>query len=436
MKVGLFGPGLPSIRRVPPTGAAPPPAAPTLTAPAASANVFNTVAVTVSATSSDGDLDRIDWVLDPGGGEVIVATDASAPYSQSWTPTGITLGAHTLVARSVRGGLHTDSASITINVGEVIWVQVASFTCLRGWQSDFGITTGGTPLASGIGPPPALTLTGSVTGVQALRVEIQTTGADGVATYRYGALNTGTTSVTWIEQNKVVPGGGGAYAAIGELAGLTFNWPAGAYTNDNVYQGTCSAWVDQKNGFSAAQATASKQPLILWDTVTGRFFLRFDGVDDFLLEPNLDLPAPNATPVLIHSIFKQRTWAANRALYASGTTGGTTQLTGQTATPQLKGFNSGSFTTGVSATLGTLFRGEGLFTGSVNDRLKIGGTNVSTINTGAGNPAAGFIIGAASTSAVNAGAFDVYAVNLFNGNPTELAAIDTILGVMYAGIVV
>lgn len=121
----------------------PPPAVPTLTAPAANANVFNSIAVTVSATSTDGDLDRIDWVLDPGGGEVVIATDSAAPYSQSWTPTGVTDGAHTLVARAVRGAQHTDSASITVNVGEVLHSLVTSVTCLRAWQSDFGVHDAG-----------------------------------------------------------------------------------------------------------------------------------------------------------------------------------------------------------------------------------------------------------------------------------------------------
>ena len=139
----------------------------------------------------------------------------------TWTPTSVSNGSHTLVARATNASGSTDSASITINVRERLWTLVSSVTCQRAWQFDFGLTLGGTPLASGTGPPPALTLTGSVSGnAPALRVEIQTTGADGVATYRYGAANTGSTS-TWIEQNKVVPAGGGTYSAIGALAGLS-----------------------------------------------------------------------------------------------------------------------------------------------------------------------------------------------------------------------
>lgn len=91
------------------------PAAPTLTAPTTGSTLLTAGPYTVSATSTDGDLDRIDWVLDPGGSEVVVATDSAAPYSQTWSPTQHD-GAHTLVARAVRGGLHTDSAAINITL--------------------------------------------------------------------------------------------------------------------------------------------------------------------------------------------------------------------------------------------------------------------------------------------------------------------------------
>lgn len=123
-----------------PSGSSPP-AVPTLTAPGSVA-VFNTVAVTVSATSPDGDLTRIDWVLDPGGGEVVVATDATAPYSTLWTPTGITPGDHTLVARAVRGATHTDSTPTTINVGDLLF-NLVSGGVLRCWQGDFGADDAG-----------------------------------------------------------------------------------------------------------------------------------------------------------------------------------------------------------------------------------------------------------------------------------------------------
>lgn len=430
------------LTRIPDSGAGSPPAVPTLTAPVANgaANLFNGVAVTVAATTSDSP-DRIDWVLDPSGAATIVATDSAAPFSQSWTPTGVSDGSHTLIARAVNAFGSTDSAPLTIVVGEVLHTLVTSVTCQRAWQSDFGIATGGTPLASGTGPPPALTLTGAIAGTVAFRSEIQATGTDGVATYRYGALNTGSTSVTWIEQNKVVPAGGGTYAMTGAMAGATLNWPAGTYTNDNVYQGTCSGWVDQKNATTAAQATASKQPLILWDTTTGRFFLRFDGVDDVLSEPTLNLAAPGVANVFVESAFTQRAWTANRGVCSSGTTGGTTQITGQTATPTLKAFNSVAFTAGsAGASLGTLVRCECLWANSAAlDYLKLAATSSGTgTATGAGDPPAGWNIGATTTNIANAGAFDVYHQHVFTGaggpSAGEKTALDTAQSSMYPGI--
>lgn len=116
-----------------------PPATPTLTAPSTGAVLFAGVSVTVSATSTDGDLTRMDWVVDPGGSEVVVATDATAPYSQSWSP-AISNGAHTLVARAVRGATHTDSAPISITVTTRFQDLVTSVSCLQAVQAELGIT--------------------------------------------------------------------------------------------------------------------------------------------------------------------------------------------------------------------------------------------------------------------------------------------------------
>jgi hypothetical protein len=92
--------------------AEPPPSAPTLTSPTPGSYTVGQ-SVTLTATSPDGDLTRIDFVLDPGGGESVIATDAISPYSQGWLVAG-SVGAHTLVARAVRGALSTDSAPVSV----------------------------------------------------------------------------------------------------------------------------------------------------------------------------------------------------------------------------------------------------------------------------------------------------------------------------------
>jgi hypothetical protein len=115
------------------------PAKPTLTAPSGNVTWFAGTSQTVSATSSDGDLTRIDWVLDPGGGESVVATDSSSPYSQSWTVAG-TNAAHTLVARAVRNGIHTDSDPITLTITQTFSALIPSANVLQAAQADQGVT--------------------------------------------------------------------------------------------------------------------------------------------------------------------------------------------------------------------------------------------------------------------------------------------------------
>lgn len=107
------------------------PDAPTLTAPADESDVYPGVAVTVSATVTAGQVpDRIDFVLDPGVSEEVIATDSASPFSQSWTPTEAQLGAHTLVARFVYGSGSVDSTAIdlvvfdpTLDANLVAWLD-------------------------------------------------------------------------------------------------------------------------------------------------------------------------------------------------------------------------------------------------------------------------------------------------------------------------
>jgi len=113
-------------------GGLPPPAVPILTAPLGGSSFYLGQSTTVSATSTDGDLTRIDFVLDPGGGETVVATDSTAPYSTGWTVSlGTALGAHTIVARAVRGVLSTDSAPAAITITPALFMDGLPSNLLR-----------------------------------------------------------------------------------------------------------------------------------------------------------------------------------------------------------------------------------------------------------------------------------------------------------------
>lgn len=126
MRIGL-GIGLGVLLGAPPAGT--PPEAPTLTAPtAATAMVYVGQGVTVSATTTDGDLDEMRWIVDDGGGEVEVASDATSPYSTTWT-VAEDVAVYTLVARAVRAGLTTDSAPLTVYVmpAAPIWIRAQDY---------------------------------------------------------------------------------------------------------------------------------------------------------------------------------------------------------------------------------------------------------------------------------------------------------------------
>lgn len=118
------------------------PTAPTLTAPAEAVDVYNDVGVAWSATVTAGQVpDRIDLVLDSS---TVVATDSTSPYGGTWTPSGVSAGAHTLKARFVYGSGYVDSAATnivlfdpTVIAGLVLWLR-----------ADLGVTKDGSDKVS------------------------------------------------------------------------------------------------------------------------------------------------------------------------------------------------------------------------------------------------------------------------------------------------
>jgi len=314
------------------------PPKPVLTAPL-NAPLFNGVATTVSATVA-GTIDRIDWVLDPGIGETVVATDSTAPYSQSWTPTGIVDGNHTLVARSVRGAQHTDSLPTAVNIGEVLYTLAPSVTCLRAWQSDFGVSDDGS--------------------------------------------------------------------------------------------GHCNSWTDGKNSTNAAQATSTKRPAIVADGLGLHTALSFDGVDDLLNEPTLDLPSPGITHTFIWCICNIKTWVAGHGPFGTGA--GTTQVQPHTGTPKLAAYNGTFGPDNGGMSVGTPTKIEVWFTNSTSDYLKVGATTTTGTNLGNANPGAGINIGAV-IAGFEANC-DVYALLVFTDKPSssELSAMSAAAAAMYPGL--
>lgn len=267
----------------------------------------------------------------------------------------------------------------------------SSANCLRAWQTDFGITPGGTPLASGT-TPPAITITGSAARTPALRVEIQTTGGLGASTLRYGVENDGTTS-SWIEQNVTTAA---TIALKNSAAGLTLNLPASTYTNNNVYQATASSWLDQATGGSAAQASASKQPRIVF--INGRLGLKFDGADDTLNDTAFDFPAMGTSPRWIGGCCSIDTWVTAKALLG-GASASTPQFGTGGTTPILRMYNGVVGPDNSGATVGTPFIVEMYFSNTINDYIRVGGTVQSGTATGNLNSNPGLYIGSVQNAA-------------------------------------
>ncbi len=73
-----------------------------------------------SAAMSDGVVQKVDFIIDPGtAGETIIATANQAPFNAPFTVSGLTVGAHTLIARATASDGVTVFDSPTTNVNVV-----------------------------------------------------------------------------------------------------------------------------------------------------------------------------------------------------------------------------------------------------------------------------------------------------------------------------
>lgn len=249
------------------------------------------------------------------------------------------------------------------------------------WPLYMGVTLGGTLKATGT-TPPVVTMTGSTAAQAAPRIEITPDATH----FRYAA-NNGAAAPTWIESNVAIPAGN--YAAIGDLAGITFNFPAGPYATDNVYQATIAMVADQSpNGNHFTQITPAFQPIFwLVDPLNNnRPAAVFDGVDDFM-NSLMAIPAPATTRRQHRRIYRLITWTASAALQG-GNAGTCQQVLCAGVTPRLSLYSGSAVSCdNTHQTVGSPYRMSALFTGSANDRLSVGNT-VSSPNANVGNTTA------------------------------------------------
>jgi hypothetical protein len=192
--------------------------------------------------------------------------------------------------------------------------------------------------------------------------------------------------------------------------------------------------VDQVNSGSAAQATGSLQPAYTASdaTLNNRATIRGDGVDDYLNDTALNLPAPGTTNIWIHIVFKPRTWTSGDHIFGCNVTAYRFgQLAG--ATPQHY-FSNGTISAQISPTLNTWQRGEIFLSNSTSDYLKIGATTVTGTNLGNTDPAAGFFLFARNVAGY--ADVDIARIIITQGKPTagEISDLDTRLSSYYNNI--
>lgn len=123
--------------------------------------------------------------------------------------------------------------------------------------------------ATGSGPPPVVTLTGTLTRFADFRIEVTTGGARGTAVFRWSD-DGGTTWTSGVTT---------AATTVLGTTGITLAWPVGTYATDNVYVGKVVQWNDSSghgwNYENLLSVNGSQLPRLVKNTTTGRWCLRF-----------------------------------------------------------------------------------------------------------------------------------------------------------------
>jgi hypothetical protein len=199
---------------------------------------------------------------------------------------------------------------------------------------------------------------------------------------------------------------------------------------------TVSAWADQSgNGNHYSQGTASKQPSFVAGGLNGYPTLLFDGTDDEMSSTGPDLPAPGTTPTTFWAVFRQITWTATDVLW-SGVTANSMRFPQTGVSPAIVMGNTTDTNSNSAATLNSWFRLVSVFRNATSDRLQIGSTNVTGVNAGNTNPAAGYNL-ARNTGGTTFANIELAAFMLVGGimSAGELSALDAAVTAKYGSLV-
>jgi hypothetical protein len=184
---------------------------------------------------------------------------------------------------------------------------------------------------------------------------------------------------------------------------------------------TVAQWNDLgSGGFNLTQAVAGARPTFnAAGGPNGNPSVLFDGIDDFLANAALNLPAPGTTPSFFWSILRQVVWANTQRFWnADGGGASRVAVFSNALTPQIAQADNVVANSHGGLTVNTYKRLEVLFSNSVADYIKAGAATPTT-GTSAGNidPAGPFGLGG-FTSGVNPANVEFCELWIFNVLPT------------------
>lgn len=199
-------------------------------------------------------------------------------------------------------------------------------------------------------------------------------------------------------------------------------WDAASLTASPV-----SSWPDSSgNGFALTQGTGANQPT--WNATAGpnaNPAVLFDGIDDFLSNAALNLPAPAAVPSTFWAVMRQVTWTADRRPWDCGG-GGNLFIVQQGTTPRIDQGNGTLANANTGLTVNVYKRIAVCFTNSASDEIQVGGTTVTGASAGNNDPNTGFVLGAANIVAALPANVQVCILAIFRVLPSiaQRAALD------------
>lgn len=186
--------------------------------------------------------------------------------------------------------------------------------CRQWLKSDLGITIGTDPYGTG-STIQAVMLSGSAAAPIDFYLEIQTTGARGVATYKYGAAGS---AGAMIESGVLTAA---THACTGACSGITVNFPTGTYTAGDNYQGVVSTWADQTSfGNNATTPSSLTAPFYRLTNFAGGPSLAFSGVGTYLTTSSFVAATGNDTAFSVFLVAQAGGVAASRVLWGCGST--------------------------------------------------------------------------------------------------------------------